>query len=53
LQGEHSENIYMIFTGRASLYAQNGYIFMTYSEGDLLGDSDAFLGKERDSKAIA
>lgn len=53
LQGDFSENFYMIFKGRVSLYAQNGYTFITYSEGDLLGDSDALLEQVRDSKAIA
>ena len=51
--GDFSENIYMIFKGRVSNYAQNGYIFMTYVEGDLLGDSDALRDEVRDSKAIA
>ena len=45
--------MYMIFKGRVALYAQNGYMFMQYSEGDLLGDSDAMLEEVRDSKAIA
>ena len=53
LQGDFSENFYMIFKGRVSLYAQNGYTFITYSEGDLLGGSDALLEQVRDSKAIA
>lgn len=53
LQGDFSENMYMIFLGRVSLYAQNGYVFTSYSEGDLLGDSDAFLDEVRDSKAVA
>ena len=43
----------MIYKGRVSLYAQNGYVFMSYGEGDLLGDSDALLDEVRDSKAIA
>lgn len=53
LQGDFSENMYMIFKGRVSLYAQNGYVFTSYSEGDLLGDSDALLDEVRDSKAVA
>ena len=52
-QGDFSENIFMIYKGRVSLYAQNGYVFMSYGEGDLLGDSDALLDEVRDSKAIA
>ena len=43
----------MIYKGRVSLYAQNGYAFVSYGEGDLLGDSDALLDEVRDSKAIA
>lgn len=43
----------MIYRGRVSLYARNGYAFVHYSEGDLLGDSDALLDEVRDSKAIA
>ena len=53
LQGDFSENMYMIFKGRVSLYAQNGYVFTSYGEGDLLGDSDALLDEVRDSKAVA
>lgn len=52
-QGDFSENIFMIYKGRVSLYAQNGYVFTSYGEGDLLGDSDALLDEVRDSKAIA
>ena len=52
-QGDFSENVYMIYKGRVSLYAQNGYAFVSYGEGDLLGDSDALLDEVRDSKAIA
>ena len=53
LQGDFSENVYMIFKGRVALFAQNGHIFASYGEGDLLGDSDSFLEETRDSKAIA
>jgi len=43
----------MIYKGRVSLYAQNGHVFFSYGEGDLLGDQDALLEEVRDSKAIA
>lgn len=43
----------MIFKGRVSLYAQNGHVFLSYGEGDLLGDQDALLEEVRDCKAIA
>lgn len=52
-QGDFSENSYMIYKGEVSLYAQNGYAFISYGEGDVLGDSDALLDEVRDSKAIA
>lgn len=38
MPGDISENIYMIYKGRVSLYAQNGLVFQSYFEGDLLGD---------------
>ena len=53
MPGDISENIYMIFKGKVSQYAQNGLVFQTYGEGDLLGDQDALLDEVRDSKAIA
>ena len=52
-QGDFSENFYMIYKGKVSLYAQNGHAFCSYQEGDLLGDQDALLDEVRDSKAIS
>jgi CRP-like cAMP-binding protein len=39
--------------GKVKLYASNGFSFITYREGDVVGDSDALLGELRDSKATA
>lgn len=41
----------MIFEGKVKLFAQNGFPFITYYTGDVVGDSDAILEMARDSKA--
>jgi len=43
----------MIVKGKVRLYAQNAFPFITYAEGDCVGDSDCLLGFARDSKATA
>jgi signal-transduction protein with cAMP-binding, CBS, and nucleotidyltransferase domain len=35
------------------LFAQNGFPFISYNQGDIFGDSDSLLGELRDSKAAA
>lgn len=50
---DFSDVFFMIYKGQVSLFAQNGHVFITYGEGDLLGDSDALLNEVRDSKAVA
>ena len=52
-QNDFSENFYMIYRGKVQLFAQNGHSFISYQQGDLVGDSDALIGESRDSKAIA
>lgn len=51
--GEAAEDFYMIVKGKVRLYAQNSFPFITYAEGDCVGDSDCLLGFTRDSKATA
>lgn len=51
--GDLAVNFYMLHTGQVKLYAQNGYPFITYREGDHFGESDCLLGESRDSKAVA
>lgn len=51
--GDFSDVFFMIYRGQVSLFAQNGHVFLTYGEGDLLGDSDALTNEVRDSKAVA
>ena len=48
-----SDNFYFIYKGAVKLVAENGYKFITYQQGEILGDSDALLGLPRDSKATA
>lgn len=41
----------MIYKGNVKLFAQNGFPYTQYSKGDCVGESDALLGLNRDSKA--
>jgi len=52
-QSDFAENFYLLEIGKVKLYAQNGFPFITYNEGDIFGDSDALLGELRDCKATA
>lgn len=49
--GDYAGNFYLLEEGHVKLYAQNGFTFSSYKQGDIFGDSDSFLGELRDSKA--
>lgn len=52
-EGDFSEEIYFIKTGKVKLYAKNGFPFAQYKEGQHFGDSDVIFKETRDGKAVA
>ena len=48
-----SDNFYFIYKGQFKLTAENGNGIAKYSQGEILGDSDALLSLPRDCKATA
>jgi CRP-like cAMP-binding protein len=52
-EGDFSEEIYFIKTGKVKLYAKNGFPFYSYKEGQHFGDSDVINKETRDGKAVA
>jgi CRP-like cAMP-binding protein len=51
--GDLSDNFYFIHKGKVKLTTERGVKIISYSHGDMLGDSDALLGLPRDLKAVA
>ena len=52
-RGDYAEDIYFIVTGTVWLYSPAGNPFFTYTDGEMLGDSDTLLDLPRNSKAVA
>lgn len=43
----------MIHTGEVKLFAENGYYFKIYNDGDTFGDADTLCGIRRNGSAVA
>jgi len=50
---ELSEAVYIIYKGTVKLYAENGFPFSTFTNGQHFGDVDTFCGIKRNGIAIA
>jgi len=50
---EVAEYIYMIQQGTVKLFAENGYPFKIYKDGDVFGEADSLCGIRRNGTAIA
>jgi len=48
-----AEHIYMIHQGTIKLFAENGYPFKIYRDGDVFGEADCLTGIRRNGTAIA
>ena len=52
-QNDIADSFYLIYRGEVKMVGKTGQKFMTYKQGETIGDSDALLGEPRDCKAIA
>ena len=52
-EGDFSEEIYFIKSGKVKLYAKNGFSFLQYKDGQHFGDPEVIFKEPRDGKAVA
>ncbi|CDW91576.1 cation channel family protein [Stylonychia lemnae] len=52
-EGDFAEEIYYIKSGKIRLYAENGFPFASYQEGQHFGDPEVLFKETRDGKAVA
>mgnify|MGYP000683143663 CR=1 FL=1 len=53
LEGYFSEEIYYIKVGKVKIYAENGFPFASYKEGQQFGETNVIFKEVRDGKAVA
>ena len=52
-EGDFSEEIYFIKSGKVKLYGKNSFPFHTYKDGEHFGDPEVIFKEPRDGKAVA